>query len=213
MADYLRRKYAGLKFDIIIPVYPTATDFLLAEGRTLFPRVPVVACETTRNAAEKLEQSPERRFITGVILGDNATEMITSALRLKPDTRHVALVAGVAPNDAYGEQIFRRGLMPFMGKLDLIDLTKLSMEETLSRASSLPPQTVIFYSSLFMDGAGQHFVPREALSRIARAANAPVFGLYDTYLGQGIIGGRLVSLELQGKAAKTKRIPVATGQN
>jgi hypothetical protein len=28
-ADYLQRKYAGLKIDTIIAVYPTAVDFLL----------------------------------------------------------------------------------------------------------------------------------------------------------------------------------------
>jgi hypothetical protein len=31
-ADYLQRKYAGLKIDTIIAVYPTAVDFLLKEA-------------------------------------------------------------------------------------------------------------------------------------------------------------------------------------
>jgi len=211
--DYLRRKYAGLKFDGIIAVYPAAMDFLQAEGRALFPGIPVVACEINRSYAEKLDQFPARSFSTGVILGDNATKVITAALQLKADTRYVALVAGTTPNDVYSEQIIRQGLTPFLGKLDLIDLTKLSMEETLSRVSSLPPQTIVFYSTIFIDGAGQHFVPKEALARIAQVANAPIFGLYESYFGHGIVGGKLISFQLQGRTAAELALRVMSGES
>jgi hypothetical protein len=108
--------------------------------------------------------------------------MLNTALRMKPHTRHIALIAGTSANDIYSEQTFRRGLKPLEGKFELIDLTKLSMEETLSRVGSLPPDTIVFYSSIVRDGAGRSFVPREALSLVSRAANAPVFGLYDSFL-------------------------------
>jgi len=162
--DYLRRKYAGIEINVIIAVYPHAVDFLLAERRTLFLGVPIIASEISGSYAENLEHSPARRFVTGTIMGDNVTGVIAAALRMRPDTKRVALVAGATPNDIYSEQVFRKGLKPYAGKLDLIDLTKLSMEETLSRVGSLPPDTIVLYSSIFMDEVGQSFVPREALS-------------------------------------------------
>jgi PAS domain S-box-containing protein len=211
--DYLGRKYAGVKMDAIITVYPAALDIFLGEARATFPGVPLIACEITRLQAESLEHSPSRRLITGVVLGDNIAGMLDSAFRMKPGTKHVALVAGASANDLASERIFRRGLEPYAKKVDLIDLTKLPMEETLARVGSLPPDTIVLYSALFLDGAGRSFVPREALSLISRAANAPVFGLYESFLGYGIVGGRLVSFEQQGREAAALALRILGGES
>ena len=213
VADYLRRKYDGTEINAIIPIYPYAADFLVANSPTLFPGVPIIASGVTRSQAEKLEHSPARRFMTGTILGDNIAGVMAAALRMRPATKHVALVAGTAPNDAYSEQVFRQGLRPYAGTLELIDLTKLSMEETLSRVRSLPPDTIVLYTSIFRDGTGKSFVPREALSLIARAANAPVFGLYDAFMGYGIVGGRLASIEHNGREAATLALRILSGES
>ena len=87
------------------------------------------------------------------------------------------------------------------------------MQETLARVGSLPPDTIVLYSAIFTDGAGQSFVPREALSLISRAANAPVFGLYDSFLGYGIVGGRLVSFEQQGREAAALALRIMGGES
>ena len=213
MADVLRRKYSGMEIHVIITVYPYAVDFLLAERRALFPEVPVIAAVITRSDAENLERSPARRFVTGTIGGDNITGLMDAALRLRPKTKRVALIAGTAPSDTSMEQIFRIGLRPYAGKIGLIDLTKLSLEETLSRVGSLPPDTVIFYASMFRDGVGKVFVPPEALSLIARASKVPVFGLPDSYLGFGIVGGRLVSFKEHGREAAALALRVMEGES
>jgi PAS domain S-box-containing protein len=212
-ADYLGCKYAGTKIDAIITVYLAALDFLMGQEGNAFPGVPIVACEIDRSTAENLERSPLRRLITGLILGDNIAGILDSAFRLKPDTKRVALVAGTSPSDVFGEMILRRGLTLYARKLDLIDLTKLPMQEILARVGSLPPDTIVLYSAIFRDGAGQSFVPREALSRISAASNGPVFGFYDTFVGYGIVGGRLVSFEQQGREAATLALRFMAGES
>jgi signal transduction histidine kinase len=213
VAEYLRLKYAASKIDAIISVYPAALDFLMGEEVNVFSGVPVVACEILRTSAEKLDRSPWRRFTTGVILGDNTASVLEIALRLRPGTKRVALVAGTSSNDAYSEMIFRDALKPYAGKLDLIDLTKLPMQETLAGVGSLPPDTVVLYCSILRDGTGKSFVPREALSLVSRAANAPVFGFYETLLGFGIVGGLLVSFEQQGREAAALALRIMGGES
>jgi len=109
MADLLRRKYSGMEIHVIITVYPHALDFLLAERPALFPGVPVIAAVIGRSNAENLERSPARRFVTGTILGNPVTAVMDAALHVRPKTKHIALVAGTAPNDSYVEQGFRFG--------------------------------------------------------------------------------------------------------
>ncbi len=197
-ADYLRRKYAGLEIDAIITVYPAAVDFLLREGIDVFPERPVVANALNRTYAENFKHSPPPRSMTGTITGDNITGVLDFAFRVRPGTKRVALVGGASPNDLYGEQIFRKGLEPYLKQMELIDLTKLPMQEILTQVGSLPPDTIVLYSAIFTDGAGRNFVPREALALLSRAANAPVFSLYDSFMGYGIVGGRMVSFEKLG---------------
>jgi PAS domain S-box-containing protein len=212
VADYLRRKYSGTKIDTVIAVYPSAVEFLFAKERALFG-VPIIACAISRSFAESLEHSPARRFITGAIVGENAIGLTDDALRMRPDTKRVALVAGMAPNDEYSARLFREALIRHTGRIELIDLTKLPMKQTLKRVETLPPATIVLYAGIAIDGAGQHFVGREALSLIARAANAPVFGPYDSWMGFGMVGGPLSSFEGAGRTAADLALRVMAGES
>ena len=99
----------GSKIDAIIAVYPAAVDLLLGEASMAFPGVPIVACEVSRSYAEKPGQLPFASFITGVVMAENIAGVLDAALRLRPDTKSVALIAGTGPNDAHSEQVFRNG--------------------------------------------------------------------------------------------------------
>jgi PAS domain S-box-containing protein len=211
MAEFLRRKYTAFKIDVIVTVYPDALDFLLREKGRLFSGVPIVAAEVTRPYAENLDRSPARRHVTAAVLGDNASGIIAAALRLKPNTQRFALVGGSAPLDAHSDMLIRSALKRDAGRFELIDLTKLSMSETLARVSVLPRDTVVLYGSIVMDGSGQSFVPRDALTLVSRAANVPAFGLYDSLFGYGIVGGHLMSFERQGKVAAELAMQIMAG--
>jgi PAS domain S-box-containing protein len=213
LADYLHRKYAGLKIDVIIGVYPAAVDLLLGEAQAPISGIPIVACEISRSYAENLDNSPSRAFVTGVVMAQNITGLLDTALRLRLGTKSVALIAGAGPNDAYSERVFRDALKHYAGKLELIDLTRLPMAHILARVGSLPPESIVLYSGILEDGAGRIFVPREALSLISQASNAPVFGIYDTYMGYGVVGGRLVSLERQGREAASLALRILGGES
>ncbi len=213
MADLLRRKYSGVDIDAIITVYPYALGFLLAQRRSLFPETPIIAAAITRNHAETLGRSPARSFVTGVFAGDNVPTLLETALHLCPKTKRVAMISGKSPNDASVEHQYRADLKPYADKLDLIDLTGLSIEETLSRVSSLPPNTLVFFSSMFQDGTGRVLVNLDTLSLISKASNAPVFGFSETYLGFGIVGGRLVSFMKHGEEAAALALRVMQGES
>ena len=212
LADYLRRKYSGVKIDTIITVYPAAVEFLLGAAIDVFSDTPIVANQVSRAYAAKLRDSPAPRPITGTVSGDNATGVLDSAFRMRPGTKRVAIVAGTSPNNLYSEQVFRKSLEPYLEKIELIDLAKLPMEETLDRVGSLPPDTIVIYAAITSDGKGRSFVPREALLTISRATNAPVFGLYDSFMGYGIVGGRLVSWEQLGREAAEMALRIMAGE-
>src|SRR5262249_37272639 len=89
----------------------------------------------------------------------------------------------------------------YEGKLELVYRTGLPMDDLLKEVTALPGGSIVFYLHVMRDGSGNAFTPAEVAERVAAAANAPVYGHIDSYLGRGIVGGRLLSFEAEGKHA------------
>ena len=98
------------------------------------------------------------------------------------------------------------------GAVEFVYLTGLPMDDLLREVARLPERSIVYYLHLFEDGRGETFVPAEAAERLAAAANAPVYGLYRTYLGRGIVGGRVVSFEAEGEKAARLALRVLAGE-
>ncbi len=47
---------------------------------------------------------------------------------------------------------------------------------------------------------------------VAKSANAPVFGLYDTLLGTGIFGGSMLSFEAEGARVGKPALDILNGK-
>ena len=209
-------KYGSQKIDLLIPVGDLAFSFLKAHGNTLFPGSPIVFCAVAKQQVEALKPPPNS---TGVVAWVDVQGTLEAALKLQPGTRRVVVVGGTAKTDRAFQQIAREALRPYEGQLEVTFLTDLPMTEILQRVSSLPPQTMVIYLSMFRDSTGQVLLPWESLERVAQAANAPVYALWKTLLGYGIVGGHLMSFEEQGRVVgemgrriingeKTENIPI-----
>lgn len=88
----------------------------------------------------------------------------------------------------------------FHTKAEFSYLTDLEMGKLLEQLTNLPEDSAVFYTSFFQDSAGNRFLnATKALPMVASAANVPVFGMSDTYLGHGVVGGDLMSFREQGR--------------
>ena len=78
-----------------------------------------------------------------------------SALMLRPETKHIAFVAGTSPLDVSFKVPVLREIKRAAGGMELIDLSGLTIEETLSRVHTLPQDTIVFHTSIFRDREGR----------------------------------------------------------
>jgi len=210
LLNLLQIKYSRKKIDLLIPVGDLAFSFLQAHGNALFPGSPIVFCAVAKQQVEALKPPPN---ITGVVAWVDVQGTLAAALKLQPETRRVVVVGGIAKTDRAFQHIAREDLRPYKGQLEVTFLTDLPMAEVLQRVSNLPPQTLVIYLSMFRDSTDQDFVPLEALERVAQAANVPIYALWETLLGHGIVGGHLMSLEKQGRLAGEMGRRVLNGEN
>ena len=209
LRDHLRTKYAGKKIDVAVAAMSPALDFLLAHGDAVFPGTPVVFCGIDRR---RFEGRSVPSHVTGVLLKREFAPTLDLALRLHPGTERIVFVAGTSEFDAQLVNQAREELRVFEDRLAFTWLTAQPLRELLTRLSQLPPRTIVLYSTLFRDGAGESHVPHDVAEQVAAAANAPVYGFLDQYLGRGIVGGHLYSLDAHGEEAANLALLVLAGK-
>ena len=192
----LRSKYANRRPDIIIPYSDPSLRFLLKYQDELFPGVPVVFAAEFEKFLPSLPRQPH---LPGVYVRPDIAGTLQLALSLQPHTKQVVVVGGTSKLDCIFLSWVQEALAPFQTQVEITYLTDLAMEELQERLGHLPPHTVVYYVTIYRDGKGREFIPRASLSLVAQAANAPVYALWDTVLGDGIVGGSLISNHEQGR--------------
>ena len=219
---WLVYKYRDLRLDAVVAIGPEPTKFVSGSAATLFLDVPVVLCGGIKQLAG--QPALDSRF-TGSWLKLEPAKTVDAALRLLPETQHIAVVGGSSAFDRAVETLTRDSLRSYEARFEFTYLTDLEMNDLLDRLRRMPDHTIVLYTSFFRDAAGNQFVnATKALPLVTGASNVPVFGMSDTYMGEGIVGGYVMSYAEQGKIAsrilseilggkKPQDIPVVTAPN
>lgn len=207
--DYLREKYSRKKIDVIVSVMGPSLDFLLSYGNGISPGTPIVFCGVDGREIESRSLSPN---VTGVLLKREFHGTLDVALKLQPDTRKVIFISGSSGFDKRLAADAMKELHPYESRVEIEYLTNFDLNDLLKTVSQLPPNTIVLCSTVFRDGTGTAYVPHDVVSVIAEKANMPVYGFLDQFLGRGIVGGHLYSLDEHGKRAAELALKVLGGQ-
>ena len=194
---WIDKKYGSQKLDVVVAVGPGAIDFLSKNTQSLFLDVPIVI---SGSSADQLSDPRLDSRFTGTWVKFEPRKTLEAALRLFPDTRHVYVVAGSSNFDQVATSLTKSDLRSFDTKAEILYLTGMEMAGLLERLHNLPNNSIVLYLSFFQDSAGNKFLnATKALPAVTGASNAPDFGMSDTYMGQGIVGGYVMPFERQGK--------------
>jgi ABC-type uncharacterized transport system substrate-binding protein len=209
LAAYLQRKYERRQPDVVLIDNEPALAFIERHRAKVWPDVPVVFCGITEDTLAARRLAPG---VTGVTLKLDVAGTLDLALRLQPRTRHVVVVGGMSDYDQILLAHVRTEIERHPSKLPATYLVDRPVDEILARVGKLPSNAILFYATFFRDAQGTGFVPRNVLQRLAKASNAPIYGLFDTYVGAGIVGGSVVSVEAQGRRAAALALRILAGE-
>jgi|GEM_PF-1015490 len=221
LLEILRHKYSKKSLDLVFVMLNPALDFVTKHPQELFSDIPIVFCTIDESQIKERGLSPN---ITGVLMQMDPKGTLDAALRLQPDTHNVIVIGGTHPNDKVYENTVRQAFKKYETRLDISYLTDMSLGAILASVRTLPKNTIVLYISMYQDGTGKALVPRDVLAVIARTSNVPVYGMLESYIGYGVVGGHIVSFEEQGEKAaniglrvlhgkKPAEIPMSPGSN
>lgn len=209
LADNLRRKFAGRKVEVVIAGLSTGLDFALKFRSELFPGAAVVFCAVDEREVEARELPGD---VIGVPIRFDLKPTLDLALRLHPNTRRVFVVAGKSRFDAYWEAQAREAFRPYADRCEFVYLSGQPMGSLLKEVARLPERSVIYYVNVFQDGEERVLVPAEVVERLAEVANAPIYGHVDTFVGRGLVGGRVFGFERAGQDAARLSLRLLAGE-
>jgi signal transduction histidine kinase len=184
--DFLRIKYQGIRFDLVIALQDVAIEFLNRSRRSLFPDTLAVFLANS----QVVLAGPNT---TGLIQLRNFAATLGLVEQLQPNVRNVFVVSGAARVDKSYESALRAQTRPFESRLTFRYLSGLSTEELERQLAGLPPHSVVYYLLVTEDGVGNKYHPLEYVDRVAASANAPTYCWVDSAMDHGIVGGNLYS--------------------
>jgi PAS domain S-box-containing protein len=204
----LREKYGSISIDLAIAIGPQALNFLIQRRASLFPGIPLIFAGVTEVSLR--HGVPPNS--TGIVSRFDPVQTLELALRLQPDARQVVVVTGASTFDQRWAAVAREQLAPYADRLEITHLSGLPLSQLLDELGRLPRGTIVIYLTIFQDGSGERFIPRDLTATLSAAASAPLYGVYDTYLGRGIVGGYVESFEAIGREAARLALRILAGE-
>jgi PAS domain S-box-containing protein len=196
-AHYLTEKYAGTALDVLMPLGVGGQRFAGKFRQIIAPDVPIVfCCGTATDLAADLP-----RNTTGVYGELDLAKTLILAQRLQPEARDLVVISGAAEFDRQLLAQVRKQLEPYERRFDTKYWIGVPHASLLERTSKLTRGTIVIYASVFADDTGAIFVPAQVAGSLAKVSGAPIYAPFDTYLGQGVVGGYMDTYENSGIAA------------
>jgi signal transduction histidine kinase/DNA-binding response OmpR family regulator len=209
LRDAYRKKYAGRPIDLIIAVNYRALNFLNIHGEELWPKTPILFCGVEKGRREQLKQL--RPNITGIFGDARFGDILETIFRIHSDTQQITVIVGTSATERFIEARIRQTSREYVGRVGFTYLSDFGFDAILRRVADLPPNSIVLFLTLLQDGEGNP-APENALSLISRVSNTPVYGLFEVYLGHGVVGGSVYSTEYQGIMAGKIGVRVLAGE-
>jgi signal transduction histidine kinase len=196
LSTYLREKYAARPPDAVLLVGDTTLGFMLRFRDRLFPSVPMVYEAVTQATIQSTPNLPPD--IVGVPITYDIAGTAKLALQLHPHATHLVIVAGVSNTDAFST-LQRPEVTLGLGNVKTEYLVGLAVPALQRRLRALTSDSVVLTFGFFRDGDGHTYVPHDSAVLIAAASAAPVYSPFETFMGTGVVGGRMLSFEQMGR--------------
>jgi PAS domain S-box-containing protein len=197
---YLSQKYAIHPPQLIIATGNPALQFLEQYQHEFLPETPIIFCGSYSEPA--LITRSFQRPITGVMEKPDFSGTIHLIRTLQPQNRRLIIISSDSPSMELLHPALQKSLNELQTELVPLWWHNLSFEEIQTNLQTLSPNDAILllpHSQIHPESKQQH--SGKGINQLANQSPCPIYSLWDIYLGQGIVGGRLIRVADQGVLA------------
>ena len=213
LANLYKEQFQNRKFDLIIVSDNTALDFMIKYHDFLFKDTPVLFCGINDFDSSILDVNNIRNFMSGVAEEVDLEKNFELISKLHPKLKNLLIINDTSTTG----YAVKKGLDPIIKKYEKkfnIEYTDdLEINNLKQKVSSLDKEnSVILFVLLFKDTTGKYFTHKQSFAQVKKVSQVPIYGLWDFYLNNGIVGGLLTSAIAQGDAVSKMAIEVLNGK-
>jgi diguanylate cyclase (GGDEF)-like protein len=195
---FLAAKYRRQPPDAIIADAVPAIRFGAGIGRRIFPGVPLIGILPRFDGLGDVADAVTVKVTTGPHI-DRTVQMM---LEHWPKARKLVIVSDNGELSRHLAGVIRAAAAEMAGsRVEVEHLFDFRLEDLETRLAALPGTAVVLYTHVTADKTGRSFRSDEVAARLARVASVPIYALFDTEIGTGVVGGCVNNPRVAGRAA------------
>ncbi len=197
-------------YSVIVLADDAALDFALEYRDDLFSGIPMVF--EGINTESKAVSAAKDPLITGVIESFPMEETVAVARRLYPDATDIVAVSD-GSESGQGSLMQYYDCEDFFPELNFthINCSEMTEDEIVNKIGTYDENTILLFLMLTKDGNGNLYSQSEAAEMITRAAKVPVFKADELGIGDGMLGGVVISYENMAETAGKMALDIISG--
>lgn len=201
MFSLLKTKMSKLPpYQAIMAADDNSLRFILQYQQELFAETPVVFFGI--NNIQLALQQNENVFITGVVEAVSMKETISTICSLQPELKSITAIVDSTTSGRSDLQTYYQAAIFFPDiAFSELSLTKLSWGDFKEALKQRKEHEALLLLSAYRDKDSISLSFGESLKIITQNSPVPVYHLWYHGLGQGIVGGKVISQYEQGKTA------------
>jgi two-component system, cell cycle sensor histidine kinase and response regulator CckA len=208
--NFLKQKYNGRPFDLVMALDNPALDLLIAHRQELFGDVPIVFAGINGYRPEMLAGQTR---VAGVVEVSDMSGTLRLALRLHPQARVVFTVHDHTSTGLALRREMEQAAGAFRQQVEFRYTPEGNMPELLHQLGALPTDALVILLAYVTDQNGRTYTREESTRLICDASPVPVYALHETRLGFGIVGGLLLEGRQHGMQAAQLALRVLAGED
>ncbi len=200
--DYIRNKYQDQVLDYVIFESEPAAIFY-EQNPDLFEGAEILVLN--HDIALPMD-NPSSKLIT-INLDFDASY---KALNLLEPNKTIYLISGASDEEIIRVKHYREAVSRVNPEQKVETWVGIPIAELLKKVSKLNKQSIVVFLLYFQDMTGEKYIPFDVAHRISEASTVPVYSLWTSLLGSGVVGGYMISGEKVGQFAAEQLVSGGT---
>lgn len=199
-------------YDVVILGDDAALIFAAKYQEELFAGIPLVfEGVNDEELAGELAKDP---LITGVLEKLSVDKNIELGLRLNPDAKKVVAILDNSITGEVERKRFYKSAESYpeltFTEINASELTSTQLRRELKKVSD---DSILIYVVMTEDASGKQYTNKESIRLISDNAAVPALRMVEGGIGEGLLGGNVVSMYKSGEIAANIAVSIAGGRD
>ena len=209
--DYYKYKYSGKKIDLIITTDDAALNFAIKYRKELFSDAPLIFGGVNKEPANTILKNVTN--VTGIYQSTDPEVTINDALKMKPKTKKLYVIHDNTETGLSYYNLVKDSVSSLDTNLIVNDLSNYTIDELCNKASTFENDSIVILDAYSSDAQGLSLPMEKFANIISNSSSVPIFTTSEALIGEGCIGGSVLSAKVHGTDIGTLALKNLNGED